>query len=276
MTCVRDKLQKLVTFNCGFHGLIVLFYLFHFNSRDTEFLFESPSWDGKRQLDRTAVLLAPQEGIIYELREWNRRVRNIGNAKLSHLMEMSDNCGTHIISLQTAQDLFGLLFGLSLLFFNIDDRRGSHARSVSLIFISTCDKQIQDTIMQMVIRTLDNECLSSWTPTSLFHHHLRRSLFKNRMGLDDLWTTAAPASVPCTSTTISILPISPWPAVNLGSDRQRYWSTGRKMYFLTDVFFEWTYSSLTFRPMMLGVNVFYKREKKNINDNNKNGLLSTC
>lgn len=45
---------------------------------------------------------------------------------------------TYIIPLQIAQNLFGLLLGLSLLLLNVDDGRGSHARCISLVFITGC------------------------------------------------------------------------------------------------------------------------------------------
>ncbi len=129
-----------ITFNCRFHGFTILLLLLDFNISGTEFLLESPSWYSKGKLDRAAPLLTPQEGIVYELKEGNRKGKlhlwkNAKNKR--YIIKMTDDQGTYIISLQLAQNLFGLFLGLSLLLFNIDDRWWSHARSVSLIFIST-------------------------------------------------------------------------------------------------------------------------------------------
>lgn len=54
----------------------------------------------------------------------------------------------YVVSFQVAQDLFGLFFCLPFLLFNVNDGRGSHARSILLIFICSCATEIQGTIMQ--------------------------------------------------------------------------------------------------------------------------------
>lgn len=102
------------------------------------------------------------------------------------------------------------------------------------------------------------------TPTSLFHHHLCRPLFKNGVGLDewDIITSTAPATIPGTTTPFSFPPPSPRLAVNLDSDRQSYESACVKTVFLKQIFAQqhqwWTYSSLAFLLIILGVKVFCK------------------
>lgn len=66
----------------------------------------------------------------------------------------------YVISFQTAQDLFGLLFSLPFLLFNINDGRGSHARGVLLIFICTCATGIRGTIMQTKTQVSACDCLA--------------------------------------------------------------------------------------------------------------------
>lgn len=66
----------------------------------------------------------------------------------------------YVISFQTAQDLFGLLFSLPFLLFNIYDGRGSHARGVLLIFICTCATGIRGTIMQTKTQVSACDCLA--------------------------------------------------------------------------------------------------------------------
>lgn len=115
---------------------------------------------------------------------------------------------------------------------------------------------------------------SGGTPTSLFHHHLRRPLFKNGVGLDewDIVTSTAPATIPGTTTPFSFPPPSPWLAVNLQSDRQSYESACVKTEFLKQIFAQqhqrWTHSSLAFLLIILGVKVFCKIKIEYLWDSN--------
>lgn len=68
--------------------------------------------------------------------------------------------------------------------------------------------------MMHVWSIIHSERLSGRTNTSLFHRHLRGPLFKNRVGLDDLWATPAPASLSRATTSLSIFPISPVPTID--------------------------------------------------------------
>lgn len=68
--------------------------------------------------------------------------------------------------------------------------------------------------MMHVWSIIHSERLSGRTNTSLFHRHLRGPLFKNRVGLDDLWATPAPASLSRAATSLSIFPISPVPTID--------------------------------------------------------------
>lgn len=45
---------------------------------------------------------------------------------------------THIVSLQLAQDLFGFLFGFSLLLLNVDDGTGGAVGRVPRVLVHTC------------------------------------------------------------------------------------------------------------------------------------------
>lgn len=125
---------------------------------------------------------------------------------------MSDGQRTHVFSLQFAQNLFGFLFGLPLLLFDIDDGRGSHARSVSFTLVAPC---VCDRVYMHGCETLRREFMSSHfsssRPTSSFHHRLSRPLLKDGVRLDELAATSAPASFPAAPapTSISIPPLSP-------------------------------------------------------------------
>ena len=57
--------------------------------------------------------------------------------------------------------------------------------------------------------------------TSLLHGHLSRSLFKDGVGLDDLWPTPASASLSlATPPPLSIPPTPRMLAISLGSENQ--------------------------------------------------------
>lgn len=133
----------------------------------------------------------------------------------------SENQETHVVSFQLAQDLFGLLLGLSLFLFDINDGRGSHAWSVSLAFIAACvcvgDTELCWCDRDSVRHTRKRCVRSTGSPTSLFHHHVSGPLFKNGVRLDELLMASAPASHSGTPTSIRFLPLSPLPIFNFCS-----------------------------------------------------------
>lgn len=101
-------------------------------------------------------------------------------------------------------------------------------------------------------------------PTSLFHHHFCRPLFKNGVRLDELWSSpTAPASLPGTSTPLSITAASPRLAVNLQPDgiNQHVWKL--ISLWLIFVYSHWlTHSSLAFLLIIFGAKVFCKNKNK--------------
>lgn len=119
--------------------------------------------------------------------------------------------------------------------------------------------------MMHVWSIIHSERLSGRTNTSLFHRHLRGPLFKNRVGLDDLWATPAPASLSRATTSLSIFPISPVPTIDFRTVMaDEVISQGSEFFFFFSSQHQlWTYSSLTLRPIMLGVKVFYKKKQTN-------------
>lgn len=64
---------------------------------------------------------------------------------------------THTVSVQLAQDLFGLLFGLSLLLLNVDDGAGGAVGRVPCVIIhtwQTCERSVCEKVNLKLDKTL--------------------------------------------------------------------------------------------------------------------------
>lgn len=73
-------------------------------------------------------------------------------------------------------------------------------------------------------------CPSAGNPTSLFHHHLRRPLFKDGVGLNDLGSTSAPAPFSGAPSPFSIPLLTPRSTGNLWSNVSDYRLADEKPY----------------------------------------------